>query len=83
MELLRLKLMDTVSYSELKIIIIRTIDKTQKEKIFKERQKKKRYYLQWKIAFSCTSDTFERITAVHHVIDFVINCIVITRRFVF
>lgn len=46
MELLRLKLMDTVSYSELKIIIIRTIDKTQKEKIFKERQKKKRYYLQ-------------------------------------
>lgn len=46
MELLRLKLMDTVSHSELKIIIIRTIDKLQKEKIFKERQKKKRNYLQ-------------------------------------
>lgn len=42
MELLRLKLMDTVSY---KIIIKRTIDKSQKEKIFKERQKKKLNYL--------------------------------------
>lgn len=45
MKLLRLKLMDTVSYSEFKIIIIRTIDKSQKEKIFKERQKKKLNYL--------------------------------------
>lgn len=45
MELLRLKLMDTVSYSEFKIIIIRTIDKSQKGKIFKERQKKKLNYL--------------------------------------
>ena len=62
MELLRLKLMDTVSYSELKIIIKRTIDKSQKEKIFKERQKKKLNYLKWKIAFQCTSHTFEGIT---------------------